>query len=77
MSKITIYRDGVYCGEGTIDSDGDISCAAVLGADQDASDVTYESIQDAIDHEPQDEERYTGSGEVQRPDGMYSWVITD
>ena len=76
MSKITIYRDGVWAGVGRIDSDGEIvDCPAVLGPDQDASDETYEAIQDAIDHEPQDAERYTGSGEITRPDGVYSWMI--
>ena len=73
---ITIYRDGDYAGEGTIDSTGEIVCPAMLGPDQDASDATYEAIMDAIDEEPQDAERYTGAGSVARPDGEYSWTIS-
>ena len=76
-TTINIYRDNVWAGQGTIDSDGEISCPALLGPDQDASDATYEAIQDAIDAEPQDDGRYTGSGEVERPDGVYSWTIED
>jgi hypothetical protein len=72
---ITIFRDAVYAGEGHIDSTGTIVCPAMLGDDQDASDATYEEIQDAIDSEPQDEGRYTGTGQVERPDGVYSWTI--
>lgn len=77
MSKISIFRDGVLAGTGTIDdSDNEIVCDAVLGPDQDASDETYEAIQDAIDSEPQDADRYTGSGSITRPDGVvYSWKI--
>jgi hypothetical protein len=74
-STIRIFRDGVLAGTGTIDSDNEIVCDAVLGADQDASDETYEMIQDAIDREPQDADRYTGEGSVERPDGVYSWII--
>lgn len=76
-TKITISRDGVYAGEGTIDHTGEIVCPAVLGPDQDASDETYEAIMDAIDSEPQDAGRYTGTGEVVRPDGVYSWTISE
>lgn len=75
MTTITIYRDGVWSGCGTIDSDGQIVCSAMLGPDQDASDETYEMIQDSVDAEPQDEGRYSGEGSVERPDGTYSWVI--
>jgi len=74
-TKITIYHDGVWSGEGMIDSDGEIICASMLGPNQDASDETYEAIQDAIDAEPQDAGRYTGSGDVERPDGTYHWQI--
>lgn len=78
LQKITIYRDGVLAGEGELDKDGEIvNCAAILGADQDASDETYEAICDDIDREPQDAERYRGEGNIDRPDGTYSWVIRD
>jgi hypothetical protein len=76
MATISIYRDDVWAGDGRLDGDGEIvDCPAVLGPDQDASDDTYEAIQDAIDGEPQDAGRYTGTGSVVRPDGTYSWVI--
>lgn len=45
--RIDVYRDGVWAGTGTIDS------------------------------EPQDAERYSGAGEIERPDGVYSWNITE
>ena len=69
---IDIYRDDVWAGKGQVDKDGCIvDCSAVLGADQDASDKTYEAIADAIDAD-----RYTRTGSVTRPDGEYSWAIT-
>jgi hypothetical protein len=74
-NQITIYRDGVFAGQGTIDGDNEIECNAVLGPDQDASDATYEAITDAIGLAPQDEGRYTGTGSIQRPDGEYSWEV--
>lgn len=75
-TTITIYRDGILAGTGRIDNDGCIvDCAAILGADQDASDDTYEAIEDAINNEPQDADRYTGEGELSRPDGVYSWIV--
>jgi hypothetical protein len=74
---IQIFRDDVWAGTGLIHEDCEIECSAVLGPDQDSSDETYEAIMDAIDHEPQDADRYTGTGSVERPDGTYSWVITD
>lgn len=74
---ISIFKDGVWAGAGRIDSDGEIvDCSAVLGAAQDDSDETYEAIQDAIDAEPQDADRYAGTGSVRRPDGTYSWEIS-
>lgn len=75
-SKISIFRDGVWSGDGTIDRDGEIECSAVLGDDQDASDETYQMIMDALDEEPQDSGRYTGEGSIERPDGNYSWVVS-
>ena len=76
--SITIYRDDVWSGTGRIDSEGQIvDCAAVLGPNQEASDETYEAIEAAITEEPQDDGRYSGSGEITRPDGVYSWEITD
>ena len=75
MNKISIYRDGVWAGDGYLDADGQIvECSAVLGADHEASDETYSEIEDAISEEPQHETRYTGCGEIQRPDGCYSWA---
>lgn len=65
---ITIYRDLVYAGRGTIRADGEIICDAVLGDDQDASDETYEAIRDAIDED-------AVTGYVSRPDGTYTWTI--
>jgi hypothetical protein len=73
--SITIYRDGVWAGNGYVNKYGEVECSAVLGPDQDASDATYEAICDAIDSEPQDEGRYTGEGSVTRPDGEYAWEI--
>lgn len=76
--KIEIYRDGVWAGTGRLDSDGEIvDCSAVLGPNQDASDETYEAIQDSIDSEPQDEGRYLGQGSIERPDGVYSWILRE
>nr|WP_294577385.1 hypothetical protein [uncultured Rhodopila sp.] len=78
QTKISIFRNGVWAGSGRIDKDGEIvDCAAVLGPTQDDSDDTYESIQDAIDSEPQDEGRYSGTGSIERPDGTYSWEIVE
>jgi hypothetical protein len=73
--KISIYRDGVWAGDGRLVDNEIVDCAAMLGRDQDESDETYEMICDALDEEPQDEERYTGVGSISRPDGEYSWVI--
>ena len=65
--NITIHRNNVWSGAGKIDSDGIITdCPAILGYDQDASDETYEAIQDAI---------ADGNDSVERPDGTYSWTI--
>jgi hypothetical protein len=78
MTRIRISRDGIWAGTGRIDSDGCIvDCAAVLGQDQDASDETYKAIEDAIADEPQDAGRYTGTGSMTRPDGIYTWTIDD
>lgn len=68
-TKIAIYRDGVWAGEWWLGQDGEIrDCAAVLGPNQDASDETYEAIQDMIEE---------GNSAVERPDGVYSWVIEE
>ena len=75
---IDIFRDDVWAGTGRIDDGGYIvDCSAILGDDQDESDATYEAIEDAITSEPQDSERYTRTGSVARPDGVYSWVIKE
>ncbi len=69
MKQISISRDGVWAGDGRIDGDGEIvDCPAVLGADPDASDAAYEAIQEAIE---------SGEDEVTRPDGTYTWTITE
>jgi hypothetical protein len=73
---IRIFRDGVWVGDGTVSDDGTIECEAVLGATQDDSDETYEAIMDALDHDPQDADRYTGEGSVTRPDGVYDFVVS-
>lgn len=65
--KISIYRDDVWAGTGTI-ADGQIECSAVLGVDQDASDECYAEIADAI-------EGGQMSGSIMRPDGEYSWRV--
>lgn len=66
-TEIKIYRDGVWAGTGTIDADGYIrDCAAVLGSDQDASDATYEAIEEAIE---------AGDDSVIRSDGEYTWEV--
>ncbi len=65
--SISIYRNGIWAGKGTIKG-GDIECAAVLGATQDDSDETYDSIVDAIG----DGQR---KGSITRPDGEYTWEI--
>lgn len=75
-SRITIYRNAVYAGEGRINTDGEIvDCPAVLGPDQDSSDETYEAIEDYLNLEPQEEGRYVLRGEIDRPDGVYSWEV--
>lgn len=76
-TKISIYRDGAWVGDGRLDKDRCIvDCSAILGADQDASDDTIEAIMDAMDAEPQDADRYTGTGSIERPDGTYSWTTS-
>jgi len=77
MTTINIYRNDVWAGTGTLTDDGLIDdCAAILGPDQDASDTTYTAIEDAISDEPQDD-RYTGAGSVERPDGTYTWTLEE
>lgn len=72
MTRIDISRDSVWIASGRIDKDGEI----VDCAPQCLGDETYEAIQEAIDSEPQDADRYTGTGAIQRPDGEYSWRIS-
>lgn len=61
--QIEICADRVWAGLGTIHNGTIEDCPAVLGADQDASDVAYEAIEDAIldgrDHVTVDGVRYT------------------
>lgn len=63
---ISITRDGIWAGDGTLRDGEIVDCSAVLGVDQDASDGTYEAIQDAI------ADRLDS---IDRPDGTYSWTI--
>lgn len=72
--RISIYRDNVWAGDGSINNDCEIvDCQAILGTNQDASDETYEAIQDAIAED--DDGGWKGS--LQRPDAVYSWEIWD
>lgn len=69
MSKtISIYRDNVWAGLGQLINGRIADCPAVLGPDQDASEETYEEIEDAIED---------GETSVRRPDGIYTWDISD
>lgn len=65
-TKITIYRDDVWAGEGWLDADGQIvDCPAVLGDDQDESDAVYAAIESAIED---------GEDCVVVKDGTYTWL---
>ena len=64
--KITIFRDDVYAGVGKLDQGTIVDCDAQLGHDTDASEETYELIEDAIDE---------GEESVERPDGTYTWIV--
>jgi hypothetical protein len=64
--EISIYRDDVWAVTGIIEDGVIRDCSAVLGDDQDASDKTYESIEDAISD---------GTESATRPDGEYTWSI--
>lgn len=71
--KVIISRDGVWAGDGRWTDDCEIvDCAAVLGADQDASDETYEALCDELASLPQTENRWRGPVNVERPDGTYT-----
>lgn len=76
-TTISIYRDGVWAGDGRIVDGCIVDCAAQLGPDVEASEDTYEAIEDAITDEPQDDDRHEGRGTVERPDGVYTWVVDD
>ena len=68
--KVIITRNGVWAGTGRWTDDSEIvDCAAVLGADQDASDETYESLCDVLASLPQTEDSWRGPVTVERPDG--------
>lgn len=66
--SITIYRNGIWAGNGYMNKYSEIECSAVLGKDQDASDETYEAITDQIENGDAD-------GSVSQPDGEYTWEI--
>ena len=69
QKTITIYRDDVWSGSGTLDTDGQIvDCAAVLGDDQDESEQTYQAIEDAIEEK---------NDSVQTVNGTYTWLIRE
>ena len=76
-TKISIYRDGVWAGDGRVVDGEIVDCPAMLGPDNDASEDTYEALCDAMDEAPQDADRYTGEGSVERPDGTYSYVLSE
>jgi len=66
---ISIFRDGVWAGSGTIDENNEIhDCGAVLGKDQDESDQTYENITAAIEDDDED---------VILSYGRFTWEIGD
>ena len=70
IDRITIFRDHIYAGVGKLER-GSVStyivdCDAQLGGDYDASEETYELIEAAIN---------AGDKSVERPDGVYTWVI--
>lgn len=67
---ISIYRDGVWAGNGYVNRYGEIECSAILGSDQDASDSTYSAMSDGI-------ESGEMSGSIVRPDGEYTWEIKE
>lgn len=76
--KVTISHDGVWAGDGRWTEDCEITdCAAVLGADQDASDETYELLCEELASLPQDEEHWRGPVSVERPDGTYEASLSD
>ena len=66
IDRITIFRDDVYAGVGKLDQGTIVDCDAQLGHDTDASEETYELIEDAIDE---------GVESVERPDGTYTWIV--
>jgi len=72
-SKITIYADNVWAGDGTWDGTRISDCGAVLGPrhadDQDASERAYDAIEGAIGIE--DSERVTVDGVA------YTWDLSD
>lgn len=71
--KVTISRDGVWAGDGRWTDDCEIvDCPAVLGANQDASDETYEALCDELAGLNQSEEYWRGPVSVDRPDGTYT-----
>lgn len=73
MSKISIYANGVWAGEGRFLGGKIVDCPAVLGGSQDASDEIYESIEDAIAAGDESDAR---DGDGIMIDGVsYSWDI--
>jgi len=75
---VSIDRDGVWAGTGRWTEDCEIvDCAAVLGADQDESDDTYEALCYALSGLPQLEEHWRGPVSVDRPDGLYTATLAD
>lgn len=76
-TKISVYRDNVWVGDGIVTEDWEIvDCPALLGRSQDESDECYEAIMDYTSSQPQDGDAWR-EGEIKRPDGVYSWTIED
>ena len=64
--EISIYRNGIWTGTGRLVNGSIRGCDAILGADQDASDDTYDLIEEAID---------IGNSSVTCSDGEYTWKL--
>jgi hypothetical protein len=66
-TKVSIFRDNVWAGDGRLVNGFIEDCPAILGPDQDAAEETYALIESAI---------ADGDTEVVRPDGKYTWTIS-
>lgn len=66
MLYITIYKDDIYAGHGTVDAYGSITCGAVLGEDQTTAEAAYYAIERAIRN---------GACTISSGSHEYSWDI--